>query len=278
MDVISSDSKVRRPSVHAAAITVIRASPLARYGIAVAVAAVAILVRLGLDPVWGLSFPYVTFFPAIMLSAWLGGLWPGVVTTLLCAIAADHFWIEPDRSWAIANPANLLGMLVFIAVGAMISALNEAWRRGTTAVVDSEQRLAESEARKAGILDAALDCIITIDHKGRVVDFNASAERTFGYERNEILGQPMADLIIPPSLRDRHRQGLAKYLETGNAVVLDRRLEMTAMRADGTELPVEISIARVRVAGPPLFTAHSATFPNGSAWNGNERPRKRNWN
>jgi PAS domain S-box-containing protein len=248
--------KVRRPSVHAAAIRAIRASPIARYGVAVGAAVVAVLVRLGLDSVWGLSLPYITFFPAITLSAWLGGLWPGVVTTLLCAIAADSFWIEPARSWVMVSPANLLGMLVFVAVGVLISALNEAWRRGTTAVVESEQRLAESEARKAGILDAALDCIITMDHEGRVVDFNVSAEQTFGYQRNEILGRPMADLIIPPALRNRHRQGLARYLETGRPMVLDRRVEMTAMRADGTELPVEISIARVRVAGPPLFTAH----------------------
>jgi PAS domain S-box-containing protein len=255
MDVVSRDSEVRRPSVHAAAISVIRASPLVRYGIAVGAGAVAVLLRVGLEPVWGLRLPYITLFPAIMLSAWLGGFWPGIVTTLLCAVAANYFWIEPVRSWAI-GPGDLLGLVVFVATGALISALNEAWRRETTAVVESEQRLAESEAQKAGILDAALDCIITMDHEGRVVDFNASAERTFGYRRNEILGRPMADLIIPPALRDRHRQGLARYLETGNAVVLDRRLEMTAMRADGTELPVEISIARVRVVGPPLFTAH----------------------
>jgi PAS domain S-box-containing protein len=256
MEVVSRDTEVRRPSMHAAAISVTRASLIARYGIAVGTAVAAVLLRLGLDSVWGPRFPYITFFPAIMLSAWLGGLWPGIVTTLLCAIAADYFWIEPVRSWAVVNPANFLGMLVFIAVGASISALNEAWRRGTTAVVESEQRLAENEARKAGILDAALDGIITMDHEGRVVDFNASAERTFGYRRSEILGRPMADLIIPPALRDRHRQGLARYLETGTPTVLDRRVEMTAMRADGSELPVELSIARVRVAGPPLFTAH----------------------
>jgi PAS domain S-box-containing protein len=254
MDLISRGTEVRRPAVHAAALTVIRASPMARYGIAVGAATVAVLLRLWLEPVWGLRLPYITLFPAIMLSAWLGGLWPGVLTTLLCAVAADYFWVEPARSWAIGP--DLLGLVVFVAVGALISALNEAWRRGATAVVESEQRLAESEARKAGILDAALDCIITIDHRGRVVDFNVSAERTFGYQRGDILGRLMADLIIPPALRDRHRQGLTKYLETGHAVVLDRRLEMMAMRADGTELPIEISIARVGVAGPPFFTAH----------------------
>ena len=211
---------------------------------------------MGSEPVLNLRLPYITLFPAIVVSAWFGGLRPGLLTTLLCAAAAQYFWIQPARSWAISQPGDLLGLLMFIATGGGISAVNEAWHRGTGAVVASEQRLAESEARKAGILDAALDGIVTIDHEGRVVDFNPSAERTFGYQRKDIVGRPMADLIIPPALRERHRQGLARYLETGHAAVLDRRLEMTAMRADGTELPVEISIARIRVAGPPLFTAH----------------------
>jgi PAS domain S-box-containing protein len=254
--VFGRDTSVPRPGRQAAAVTAVRASPVARYALAVAVAAIAVFLRLQMDPVWGLRLPYITLFPAIMLSAWLGGLWPGLVTTLLCAAAADYYWIEPIRSWTIDSTADFLGLLVFLAVGGIICGLNEAWRRGTSAVVESTLRLVESEARKAGVLEAALDCIISMDHAGRVVDFNAAAERTFGYSRSEIVGREMADLIIPPGLRERHRRSLARYLETGEAVVLDRRLELTALRADGTELPVEISIARVRVAGPPLFTAH----------------------
>jgi PAS domain S-box-containing protein len=237
-------------------IGVIGATPWGRYAIAIGAATLAVLARLGLDPVWGLRLPYITLFPAIVLSAWFGGLWPGIVTTVLCATAAEYFWIEPSHSWAIGNAADALGLVVFVAVGGLISVLNEQWRRGTIAVVDAGRRLAETEARTAGILDAALDGIVTMDHEGRVVDFNDAAERTFGYRRSEIVGLPMADVIIPPALRERHRLGLARYLATGEATVLDRRVEMSALRADGTELPVEISIARVRVAGPPLFTAH----------------------
>src|SRR5688572_1098107 len=161
-------NEVHRPSVRSTAIRVIRVSVLARYGIAVAAATVAVLVCLGLEPVWGLRLPYITLFPAIMLSAWLGGLWPGLVTTLLCAAAADYYWIEPIRSWTIDSTADFLGLLVFLAVGGIICGLNEAWRRGTSAVVESTLRLVESEARKAGVLEAALDCIISMDHAGRV--------------------------------------------------------------------------------------------------------------
>ena len=120
---------------------VIGLSPAARYGVAIGATAAAILLRLALDPVWGIRLPYITLFPAIMLSAWLGGFWPGIVSTLLCAAAAEYFWIEPGRSWAVANKSDLLGQLVFVAVGGAISALNEAWRRGTSAAVDSEKRL-----------------------------------------------------------------------------------------------------------------------------------------
>ena len=117
-----------------------------------------------------------------------------------------------------------------------------------------EQDVAESEARKAGILEAVLDCIITIDHRGRIVEFNPAAERTFRYKRSDVMGREMAQLIIPPALRAAHREGLARYLATGTGGAIDRRFETTAMRADGTEFPVELSLVRSPSAGPPMFT------------------------
>ncbi len=119
----------------------------------------------------------------------------------------------------------------------------------------AEAALEESEARKGAILDSALDCIITIDHEGNIVEFNPAAERTFGYDRREVAGKPLADLIIPPSLRDKHRHGLAHYLATGEGPILDKRLELPAMRADGTEFHVELAVTRINKQDPPIFTA-----------------------
>src|SRR6185436_19475336 len=113
--------------------------------------------------------------------------------------------------------------------------------------------LGRSEARKAAILDSALDCIITIDHEGCISEFNPAAEHTFGYRRNEVVGKQLGDIIIPPSLREQHRRGLARYLATGEARVLGRRIEMTAMRADGSEFPVELAITRILGSDPPVF-------------------------
>ena len=120
----------------------------------------------------------------------------------------------------------------------------------------AEQELRRSEARKAAILDSALDCIVTIDHEGCITEFNPAAERTFGYRRDEVLGQQLADVIIPPALRERHRQGFARYLATGEARVLGRRIEMTAVRADGSEFPTELAITRIPLDGPPSFTGY----------------------
>ncbi|MBI3494207.1 MAG: PAS domain S-box protein [Acidobacteria bacterium] len=120
----------------------------------------------------------------------------------------------------------------------------------------AEGALRRSEARKAAILDSALDCIITMDADGRVVDFNPAAERTFGYRYAEAVGKPLVELIIPPDLRQAHRDGLARYRATGEHVVLGKRIEMRAMRADGSEFPVELAITPIRERDELMFTGY----------------------
>jgi PAS domain S-box-containing protein len=119
-----------------------------------------------------------------------------------------------------------------------------------------ERELKRSEVRKAAIVDSALDCVVTIDHEGCITEFNPAAEDTFGYRRGQVLGKHLADVVIPPSLREKHRQGFARYLATGEARVLGKRIEMTAVRADGSEFPVELTITRIPLEGPPSFTGY----------------------
>ncbi|HEV3475567.1 MAG TPA: EAL domain-containing protein [Actinomycetota bacterium] len=117
----------------------------------------------------------------------------------------------------------------------------------------ADEALRISEARNRALLESSLDCVIAMDEQGRITEFNPAAEQTFGYTRAEVIGHDMADLIIPPAFREQHRQGLARYLNEGVDNVLGRRLEMTAMRKDGTELPVELTVTRVNLPGPALF-------------------------
>lgn len=124
---------------------------------------------------------------------------------------------------------------------------------GIVTAIDITERKRTGDMMRA-ILESALDCVITIDHQGRVVEFNPAAEKTFGYPRDKAVGQLLMDLIIPPSLRESHRRGLSRYLDTGEAPVLGKRVELTGMRSDGSEFPVEVAIIRIGSQQPPMFT------------------------
>ena len=112
-----------------------------------------------------------------------------------------------------------------------------------------------ADLRREAMLEAALDCIVTMDADGRVVDFNAAAERTFGYAREEARGRNLGDLIVPPELRARHAAGLARHLASGESSMLGRRLELSALRRDGSRIPVELTVTRTDIDGEPLFIA-----------------------
>src|SRR5687768_17978684 len=108
---------------------------------------------------------------------------------------------------------------------------------------EAPQIVARSEGLRA-YLDAALDCVIMADVSGRVVEFNPAAERTFGYTREEAVGRTLGELIVPPSLRERHTRAFARFAKTGEETLFGRRLELTGMRADGSEFPVELTLTR----------------------------------
>lgn len=119
----------------------------------------------------------------------------------------------------------------------------------------SELALADSEVRTRTVLETALDAVVGMDTAGRVIDWNAHAETIFGWPRNEVLGRSMAELIIPTSMRQRHEQGLSRFMSTGDGAILGRRVELTAIRRDGTEFPVELAVTTVQHEGSTLFYA-----------------------
>jgi PAS domain S-box-containing protein len=116
------------------------------------------------------------------------------------------------------------------------------------------RRLRDNEARKAAILESALDAVVSMDASGAIIEFNPAAEAMFGRRRDAVIGSSLAETVIPAALRDGHTSGLARYLTSRNSRVIGQRVELTAMRSDGSEFPVEISIARIGHDEPPTFT------------------------
>jgi PAS domain S-box-containing protein len=117
----------------------------------------------------------------------------------------------------------------------------------------SEEALRESEGRKSAIVESSLNCIVAADDQGRVIEYNSAAERTFGFRRQDILGKGLWDTIIPARLRRAHQRGLdVMGMDDGGEP--GRRFETICLRADGTEFPVELSIAAFQQGGKTMFS------------------------
>ncbi len=117
-----------------------------------------------------------------------------------------------------------------------------------------EEAMIEGQARKGAILESALDGILTLDHEGTLFEWNPAAERMFGHRRADVLGKELSQLIIPLALRDRYQREMGQHLAAGGGDVIGNRVEMTAVRANGSEFPVELAISRIPTDGPPIFT------------------------
>jgi PAS domain S-box-containing protein len=121
-------------------------------------------------------------------------------------------------------------------------------------VVFSFTDLTSIQARQRAILEAALDGVLSIDQHARITYVNTGAMRIFGCPADELIGRELGEAIVPPALREQHRLGFARYLATGDAHILDRRIEVTAMRADGSEFPAELTVTRTGLPGAVGFT------------------------
>jgi PAS domain S-box-containing protein len=204
---------------------------------------------------------------------------PGKRRELIRGLRADARPVYEGQAWlalasqrtgdviALADPEREAGETDLAALQYAATVLNaELARRQSVAQAELRSQadrdrdiaqaraaeLAASEARQRAVLEAALDAVIGADQFGRVTYVNSAFEHIFGYRAGEVTGREFAELIVPPSLRDEHRQGFARHLATGERVILDQRLEMTAMRADGTEFPAEVTVTRT---GPPTGPA-----------------------
>ena len=178
----------------------------------------------------------------------------------------DHAWALRERMVAFAGyplivEKHLIGVVALFArqhLGAETMKALAAIANSIAVGIErkrSETALSISEARKTAMLETALDGIVTMDAQSRIVEFNPAAEAIFGRRREEVLGRSMPELIIPLELRERHYRGMARYLATGAAVVLGNRLEISGLRADGSEFPVELAVNRIPAPGPVMFTA-----------------------
>jgi PAS domain S-box-containing protein len=125
--------------------------------------------------------------------------------------------------------------------------------RNITERIKTEQAIRNSEETRRLIMNSAMDAIIVMNTEGRVTSWNPQAERIFGWKEKEVVGKMLSDTIIPDHLKEKHKRGLANYLQTGKGPLLNKLIELTAVNRHGKEFPVELSIVDIKQGGEIFF-------------------------
>ncbi|HKS54075.1 MAG TPA: PAS domain S-box protein [Steroidobacteraceae bacterium] len=236
-------------------VSFLSSGPFPRYAVAVSLALVAVAVEAGIQAVVAMldpagSHPFSAFpalLAAILLSALYCGRGPALLCLAVCSLLSLYFLVEPAYSFRIENPAMRIQFALRVAMGLVICFVGLDRRFVRESLKDSAQRTQL-------IVDTALDAVIGINGQGTITEWNPQAENMFGWQRAEALGRELADLVIPERYREPHRSGMRRLLETGVAKVLDKRIELSAIRRDGSEFPIELSITRIQYAGDEYFS------------------------
>ncbi len=236
------------------------ASGITRYAVAVSATAIALALRAAMAPLWGLTLPFIFFYPAIMLSAWLGGLGPGILATLLCGAAAISPWLSPIPSLRMENLAGATGLLVYVGVGILISCLTEALRRtrarlaaqvrGLEADTEALRYGEEARARLAAIVRSSDDAIVSKTLEGTITSWNAAATRMFGYAPEEVIGRSIT-IIIPEDRLNEEAQTLAA-IRRGEAIHHSRTVRI---RKDQTPISIALTVSPIRNAAGEIIGA-----------------------
>ena len=177
------------------------------------------------------DFEYQEIKSFVSMPIWVNGQWWGHIGIDDCV--AEREWTESEKS-VLRTVAYLLGDAIELSASSLVM----------------------SEASRVAMLQAAIDGIVIIDEAGHIVEFNPAAERLFGRAREDVLGRNLGETIVPPAHRPGHERGHRAYLAGGAPRMIGRRVETEGMRADGSLVPIELTITEIRVEGRHLFAAY----------------------
>src|SRR5262245_982143 len=211
----------------------VRRSPVAAYGFAIAAVAVATLARWALGSEVGEDVPFLTYFPAIVLTALVGGLGPGMLAIALAAAISWYAFLPPLFSWRLGQAGGLT-LLLFVAVTCLtvtlVALLNAA-----------VERVMAQEQNERVLIESSPSGIVVVDDEGTIRLVNASTEKLFGYERAELLGRRV-EVLVPQLKADAHRALREAFLRRPEARAMGAGRDLSGRRRDGSEFPVEIAL------------------------------------
>ncbi len=174
-----------------------------------------------------------------------------IVVISLCTIAVWFTSQGYGTFYSVDVGEGLFSLWTFMVTLVVTMLLISTLQSGRNA---AEKISRENEKKLRSVVDGALDAILTTDDAGRLVEFNPAAEHMFGYQREQVLGKAMSEIIIPPRLRKAHEAGHQKFVLTKQKHIFNQRIELTAMRSDGSEFPVELTLTALNEDGLSLVT------------------------
>jgi two-component system, OmpR family, phosphate regulon sensor histidine kinase PhoR len=201
------------------------------------------------------------YVPLVLLPIFWLALYGTRSELAIAMVAAFSMFVAPliflhDRAYSQAELREaLLWMAISLVVGFTAQGLVRKVREHAEETARRGQALVESEERQRLILETAGEAFVSMDAEGSISGWNASAEQTFGWKREEAIGRQLVETIIPPASREDHRQGLEHFLRTGKGPLLGKTIEQMALHRDGHEIPVELTISPLRVGDGYVFNS-----------------------
>ena len=223
----------------------VRQYPFVAYGFALLMVALAVFTRWLVGGYTGVQIPFITFYPAIIIAALIGGLWPGILATVLSSVAAWYLFIPSSFAWPSQH--EIVQLLLFT----FISGLDVAIAVLLTKLIE---RLILQQRNIRILLESAPNGFVLVDENGTIKLVNATAEKLFGYSREELAGRNI-ETLVPEQYAVEHRRVRAAYQEKAEVRMMGLGRDLCGRRKDGSEFPVEIGLNPVGRDGRPAVLA-----------------------
>ncbi len=213
------------------------------YAISVLIVLAFLGVTLALGPWLGYEAAYLLLGMTTMLSAWVGGLGPGLLATALGAIMTNAFFIRPHSVFWLTLPA-IFPLILFLLQGGLIAWATASLHRARRRIEVGDREIRQSEEMTAAVFEVAAEGIILVDRSGTMTRVNRRLEEMFGYLRGELLGQPL-EALVPERFRVAHAGHRADYFAAPRLRSMGLGLALFGRRKDGSEFPIEVSLSFV---------------------------------
>ena len=219
------------------------------FALAVAVAALGLVARLGLDATLQEGTTYIFFMPAVVAAAALGGFWTGLFGVAVGVSAG----LVADELTGDVVLGDIIAAAIFVVTGTAVAVGGEWFQRARRGAEAVNRELRTREAHLSSILQTVPDAMVVIDEAGLIRDFSQAAEHQFGWTAAEVAGKNV-NMLMPSPYREQHDGYLQRYYRTGERRIIGVGRVVVGERKDGSTFPMELAVGEINMPEGRFFT------------------------